>query len=77
MTDNVYDAKRTPAGPWRKATASNGTGGCFELAPAADGGVLLRDTKAKGRGPVLWFPSKEFRAFLHGCNAGEFNDLAN
>lgn len=77
MTENVYDTNRTPVGPWRKASASNGTGGCIELAPTAEGGVLLRDSKDNGNGPIQYFTRHEFAAFLDGCNAGEFNDLVS
>lgn len=72
----MYDTKK-PAGPWRKSSASNGGSGCFEFAPAAGGGVLLRDSKDKGKGPILQFDSGEFEAFLKGCTAGEFDDFVH
>ena len=66
---------KMPVGPWRKASASNGGSGCFEFAPSVGGGVLLRDSKDKGHGPILQFDRNEFEAFLKGCNDGEFDDL--
>lgn len=63
----------TPAS-WRKSSYSvNGTA-CVELADATDG-VLLRDSKNPGQGH-LTFTRAELAAFIAGCKAGEFDDLA-
>jgi len=70
------DTTKAPAGHWRKASISVGDGGCFELAPSTGGGVLLRDTKDKGTGPILHFSRDVFATFLQGCTSGEFDDLA-
>lgn len=48
-------------GDWRKASHSNGSGDCVEV--AAPGRVLVRDTKQDGRGPVLAFSAQTWRAF--------------
>lgn len=62
------------AAVWRKSTFSNGNGGnCVEVADLAGGGRAVRDTKAQGRGPVLLFGSPEWRAFVAGVKAGEFD----
>lgn len=58
-------------GPWRKSSASDPVN-CVELAPTTDG-IAMRDTKQHGRGPILHFTRQEFRAFLAGCKAGEFD----
>lgn len=60
---------------WRKASMSAGNGNCVELAPLADGGVAIRDSKDPN-GPVLRFTSAEWAAFLDGAKNLEFDDLA-
>lgn len=48
---------------WRKSTYSSGNGGeCVEVADHAKG-VLVRDTKDHGRGPVLRFSPDAWRRF--------------
>jgi hypothetical protein len=58
---------------WRKSMRS-AQGNCVEVSyqdgPAA---VLVRDTKADGRGPILSFTRSEWSAFLAGVQDGEFN----
>jgi hypothetical protein len=63
------------SGVWRKSTRSNGSGDCVEVAPLNDGGVGVRDSKDQ-TGPVLRFTSSEFKAFIEGAKAGEFDSLA-
>jgi hypothetical protein len=58
---------------WRKAQLSVSNGACVELAPV-NGMVALRDSKDPD-GPVLMYTAAEWRAFLHGAKAGEFDDL--
>jgi hypothetical protein len=52
----MSDSKR-----WRKATYSNGQGSCVEI--GKNGGVLVRDTKLHGNGPVLRFSPLAWAAF--------------
>jgi Domain of unknown function (DUF397) len=59
---------------WRKSSASAGNGSCVELAETPDGSIAVRDSKDPS-GPVLTFTRAEFRAWLHGVRAGEFDDL--
>jgi hypothetical protein len=59
---------------WRKSSQSAQNGACVELAALPDGRVGVRDSKDPG-GPVLTFTRPEFRAWLHGVRAGEFDDL--
>ena len=60
-------------GPWRRASRCNG-GNCVEVA-FVGGGVAVRDSKLKD-GPHLEYTRDEWRAFLDGVKAGEFDDLA-
>ncbi|SNY50276.1 DUF397 domain-containing protein [Paractinoplanes atraurantiacus] len=58
---------------WRKSMRS-AQGNCVEVSYRADqGAILVRDTKAEGRGPVLTFTRSEWSAFVAGVNDGEFN----
>lgn len=57
---------RTGAVGWRRASRSYGSGNCVE-AGNAPGGVLVRDTKDKGGGPVLLFAGAAWRVFVDGA----------
>jgi hypothetical protein len=57
--------------PWRKSTKS-GTGNCVEVS-LRNGMVLVRDTKANGKGPILTFSQDDWSAFLTGVDAGDFD----
>ncbi|RBO84281.1 DUF397 domain-containing protein [Nocardia puris] len=57
---------------WRKSTYSGPDGNCVEVAFLGDGDVAVRDTKARGEGPVLAFTPRAWDAFLTGVSAGEF-----
>jgi len=47
---------------WRKSSYSGGQGGnCVEVGHGR--GVLVRDTKQAGQGPVLHFTSEAWRRF--------------
>jgi hypothetical protein len=60
---------------WRKSSYSgNGGGSCVEVA-CRDDMILVRDTKDHGHGPVQRYTPAEWRAFVAGVRAGEF-DLA-
>ena len=51
---------QTLSAPWRKSSYStNGGQDCVEAA-SAPGEVLIRDTKDRGRGPVLRFTPRAF-----------------
>jgi hypothetical protein len=54
---------------WRKASHS-AKENCVEVA-FMDGQVALRDSKDR-HGPVLLFSAAEWRSFVHGVKAGEF-----
>lgn len=54
---------------WRKSARSSGDDNCVEVAFASDGGagrIGMRDSKQRGRGPVLEFTVEQWAAFLDG-----------
>jgi hypothetical protein len=55
---------------WRSAQCSSHS--CIEVAALPDG-VAIRDSKAGDSGTVLVFTSDEWRAFVTGIKAGEFD----
>ena len=48
---------------WRTSSYSGSGDNCVEVAPAGSG-VLLRDTKDHGSGPVIAFSAAQWAAFL-------------
>jgi Domain of unknown function (DUF397) len=58
---------------WRKSTFSGGNGGaCVEVARNLPGIVAVRDSKDR-EGSTLVFASEEWRVFLDGVRADEFD----
>jgi hypothetical protein len=57
---------------WVKSSLSYANGACVEVADLPDGRVGVRHSKDPS-GPVLGFTSAEWRAFLAGAQAGEFD----
>lgn len=55
---------------WRRATACSLDGNCVEIATGDS--IQLRDSKDPD-GPVLTFTHDEWRVFLAGAKAGEFD----
>jgi hypothetical protein len=60
-------------GVWRRSTFC-ASGECVEIA-SSNGAILVRDSKALHSEP-LRFTQSEFRAFVLGAAAGEYNDFA-
>ncbi len=56
---------------WRTSARSNNGGACVEVATNLPGVVAVRDSKDRD-GPVLVFTSGEWRAFVGGAKACEF-----
>ncbi|HEY4005225.1 MAG TPA: DUF397 domain-containing protein [Pseudonocardia sp.] len=50
---------------WRTSSRTDNGEKCVEVAPTADG-VLVRDTKDHGAGPVLRYSYREWAEFLAG-----------
>lgn len=59
---------------WRKSTFSGANGDCVELAESGPL-VAFRHSKEPEQG-VLLYTRAELAAFIRGCKAGEFDDLA-
>jgi hypothetical protein len=59
---------------WQKATYSNPTGNCFELAKLPDGRIAVRNSRYPS-GPALVYERAELAAFLDGAKAGEFDGM--
>jgi Domain of unknown function (DUF397) len=57
---------------WRKASFC-ASGECVEVAQQ-DNMIVLRDSK-EPRGSVLRYTAEEWRSFVRGVKAGEFDDL--
>ncbi len=57
---------------WRTSSFCGPNGPCVEFAELPDGGVGVRDSKDPAS-PVLRFTPQEWRAFIAGAVAGEFN----
>jgi uncharacterized protein DUF397 len=55
---------------WRKSRHCD-TGDCVEVAVIEDG-VLVRHSSDPD-GPRLWFSEAEWKAFIRGASAGEFD----
>jgi hypothetical protein len=58
---------------WRKSSFS-GMNGCIEVAPMGAGKLAWRDSKNPGEGFFV-YDAHEWRSFLKGIRAGEFDDL--
>jgi len=58
---------------WRKSSKCANTE-CVEIARDVQGMILLRDSKSP-QTPPFRYTTDEFRAFLDGAKAGEFDDL--
>ena len=57
---------------FRKSSYSGQNAQCVEVAPAADGGRWLRDSKNPAQ-PPHYFTAHEWDAFIRGVKGGEFD----
>jgi hypothetical protein len=71
---NGIEATSLSGAAWQKATYSNPTGNCVELARLADGRIAVRNSRHPS-GPALLYERAELAAFLHGAKAGEFDGM--
>ncbi len=57
---------------WRKSSHSSDAGECVETAVLADQQVAVRDSKHPADAVLIYTPA-EWRAFIAGAKAGEFD----
>jgi hypothetical protein len=67
----VGDGLVTAGLKWRVSSMCGGNGECVAVAKLPDGDIVVKDTKERD-GRVLRFSAGEWRAFLAGVRAGEF-----
>ncbi|WP_435124463.1 DUF397 domain-containing protein [Actinacidiphila sp. bgisy144] len=68
--DSIVDAR------WVKSTASAPKGDCVEVAKLANGDVAVRNSRHT-KGPALVYTRSEFRAFVAGARAGDFDTMTD
>jgi hypothetical protein len=66
------DGLATAGLTWRVSSLCGGNGECVAVAKLPNGDVALSDTKER-HGQVLRFSASEWRAFVAGVRAGEFD----
>lgn len=72
-TNDKTDLAPEVTGPWRRSSFTNDQ--CVEVAEDGDEHVAVRNSRAHSEG-LLRLTRAEFRAFLDGVKASEFDDLA-
>ncbi|MFD7290016.1 DUF397 domain-containing protein [Streptomyces sp. NPDC059863] len=60
-------------GPYRTSSFSGQNNNCVEVAPTANGGRAVRDSKDPTR-PPLHFTPTQWHGFLTGAKDGEFRN---
>ena len=70
----TYHSEPTTNPIWRKSSFSTASGDCVEVA-GTDDGILVRNSKHPSDGTVA-FTRAELAAWISGCKAGEFDDIA-
>ncbi|MFE4371233.1 DUF397 domain-containing protein [Streptomyces sp. NPDC056835] len=60
-------------GPYRTSSHSGQNNNCVEVAPTANGGRSVRDSKDRTR-PSLHFTATQWQSFLTGAKDGEFRN---
>jgi hypothetical protein len=59
---------------WIKSSLSFSNSNCVQVATLPDGSIAVRDSKDPA-GDVLRFTPDEWRAFIEGAKAGEFDKI--
>lgn len=54
---------------WRKSRHSDPGASCVEVGQSVEGVIGVRDTKARGKGPILEFTRSEWTAFLNSIRS--------
>ena len=68
----LYGARRDEGSAWRRASFC-ASGECVEVAQR-DGMIIVRNS-SEPRGEELRYTSEEWRSFILGVKAGEFDDI--
>jgi len=68
-------AEGAPIARWRISSFSGNEGNCVEVAELPDGTIAVRNSKHRDSG-IVFFTRAEMVAWIAGCKAGEFDDLA-
>jgi hypothetical protein len=73
----MFDQNATRAAGlhWRKSSFSGPDGHCVECAQLPNGAVAVRNSNHPDAGTLV-FTRAELAAWILGCRAGEFDDLA-
>lgn len=58
--------------PWKKASASNSSGSCLEVALLGNGYVAIRDNEDLGNAPFI-VTEHVWECWLDGAKGGEFD----
>jgi len=73
-SDGTGNCVEVASTAWHKSSHSSGTGNCVEVAVAIAGTVVgVRDSKQRGRGPVLEFTRAEWAAFISSAKNGDLD----
>lgn len=73
MNNDARDVLQAEQGVvFRKSSYSGENGQCAEVAPAADGGRWLRNSREPHK-PALHYTAGEWDAFIRGVKDGEFD----
>jgi len=69
---SLGDGPATAGLKWQVSSYCGGNGECVAIAKLPDGDVAVKDTKEHD-GLMLRFSQREWRAFIAGVRAGEFD----
>lgn len=75
MSNERLRAPELATAAWRTSSFSGDQGSCVETALLPDGRIAVRNSNHP-RADVVFFTRAEMDAWIKGCKAGEFDDLA-